>query len=148
MVIDRLSLLHGSMDPCNQAIKNQTKISFRHTMIFYVTTGLNADILTCIWLLAKHEDHQMQILGRYLTCISLPASGSVIARLATHSPAVMAGRYCSYFNPHVLGFEFLMAELVFFVIYIFILVWFTTDKSLYSCVLNSTRVHSRYNPKS
>ena len=120
MVIDRLSLLHGSMDPCNQAIKNQTKILFRHTMIFHVTTQLNADILTCIWLLAKHEDHQMQILGRYLTCISLPASGSVIARLATHSPAVMAGRYCSYFNPHVLGFEFLMAELVFFAVYIFI----------------------------
>ena len=65
MVINRLSLLHGSMDPCNQAIKNQTKISFRHTMIFHVTTRLNADILTYIWLLAKHEDHQMQIFDSY-----------------------------------------------------------------------------------
>ena len=42
--------------------------------------------------------------------MSLPASGSVIARLATHSPAAMAGRYWAYF--------------------MVILVWPTADKSL------------------
>ena len=46
--------------------------------------------------------------------MSLPASGSVIARLATHSPAAMAGRYWAYFM----------------VCSIFILVWNTAEKSL------------------
>ena len=36
--------------------------------------------------------HYWHAYPKRVTCISLPASGSVIARLATHSPAAMAGR--------------------------------------------------------